>query len=183
MGHRLRLRVDGRRREGAQEGQEGEEEDPQVGAQEAQEARRRHAQEGHGGVDRRGDREGGLRARDLVSSRRGGEGSNSSSSSSSSNHRSSCLAGAKRLFQGLQVGEVQAPRGESRRCWRRRSRQLCAERAAYGGDSPLRLVSTATLARGPAYVLSVCVYRYVQREKRPSALASRLSLNRFTARE
>merc|ERR1712146_386776 len=84
--HRDRLRVDGRRREGAQEGgeggrqeqvarqggqvrrlrqqdrgEEGRQEDPQVGAQEDQEARRRAAQEGPGSVDRRGDREGGLR--------------------------------------------------------------------------------------------------------------------------
>merc|ERR1719231_2241731 len=84
--HRHRLRVDGRGREGAQEGREGggqdglalqggqvrrlwqqdrgegrQEEDPQVGAQEDQEARRRPAQEGPGDLDRRGGGEGGVR--------------------------------------------------------------------------------------------------------------------------
>merc|ERR1711924_307570 len=43
-------------------GEAGQEEDPQVGAQEYQEARRRPPQEGPGDLDRRGDREGGLRA-------------------------------------------------------------------------------------------------------------------------
>merc|ERR1719359_2559775 len=42
-------------------GEKGREEDPEGGAQEDQEARRRAAQKGHGGLDRRGGREGGLR--------------------------------------------------------------------------------------------------------------------------
>merc|ERR1712070_751206 len=46
----------------------GQEEDPQVRAQEDQEARRRPPQKGPGDLDRRGDREGGLRA--AVSCRR-----------------------------------------------------------------------------------------------------------------